>query len=303
MVSGLGLVLTLATFLQDEQKLEIQKHGLTAIASSSDGKTVAVGGADGNVTILSGDPPKKTSSFQAHRQVISAITIVGQNLVTASDDGSIKVWNLETRELVRTLRKDVEPVSAMSFAPDGKLVAIASTEKTVRLLDASSGEERLELKGSKHLVFACSISPDGKLVAAGSADGMIRLWSLPEGNEKYSWQAHSAPVTTVVWSSDGAALLTCSEDTKAVLWDPVKQAKLLTLEGHAKAVTGAQFVQKRIVTVSDDATVRTWHYTDGKQLNVVSADKPVKGIALLEKGRVVCSVMDGSVHILEIKQK
>jgi WD40 repeat protein len=97
--------------------------------------------------------------------------------------------------------------------------------------------------------------------------------------------------------------MTCSEDAKAVLWDPLKQTKTLTLEGHSKSVTGAALLKKRIVTISDDTTIRTWNHADGKPISVVNAGKHVKSITALGTSCVACSVMDGSVIIVEVKQE
>ncbi|OCK85523.1 WD40 repeat-like protein, partial [Lepidopterella palustris CBS 459.81] len=68
------------------------------------------------------------------------------------------------------------------FSPDGKLVASASGDMTVRLLwDPASGQARVTLKGHTDGVSAVAFSPDGKLVASASSDKTVRLWDPATG--------------------------------------------------------------------------------------------------------------------------
>src|SRR5688572_22615923 len=69
-------------------------------------------------------------------------------------------------------------IFSLAFAPDGKMLASASKDRSVRLWDATSGEEIRALNGHGSDVLRIAISPDGKQLASGGADGTLRIWNV-----------------------------------------------------------------------------------------------------------------------------
>jgi WD40 repeat protein len=68
----------------------------------------------------------------------------------------------------------------VAFSQDGKRVVSGSGDKTVRIWDAASGEQQLELKGHSDWVTSVAFSQDGKRVVSGSDDKTVRIWNIPE---------------------------------------------------------------------------------------------------------------------------
>src|SRR5204862_29931 len=94
----------------------------------------------------------------------------GKRLASASQDGTVKVWDVETRRELRTYTGHTEMVRAVAFSPDGKLIASAGGDKDIRLWEADTGKDIRPLKGHTEFVTGIAFSPDGTHLASGGAD-------------------------------------------------------------------------------------------------------------------------------------
>src|SRR5262249_25463262 len=102
----------------------------------------------------------------------------GNTLASASEDKTIRLWDVKTGKKKKTLNghtNAVYGVSYVAFSPDGRMLASGGDDKTIRLWDVKTGKELDVLKGAG-TVTSLSFSPDGKTLASGSTDGAVRLW-------------------------------------------------------------------------------------------------------------------------------
>jgi transcription initiation factor TFIID subunit 5 len=87
-----------------------------------------------------------------------------------------------------------DSIYAMAVSPDGATLASGGTDGTVKLLDLSSGRERLALKGHVGPVFSLAFSQDGKLLVSGGVDGTVRLWRAASEEELAGANVSSMPL-------------------------------------------------------------------------------------------------------------
>ncbi|KAK4907944.1 hypothetical protein LTR49_023093 [Elasticomyces elasticus] len=159
-------------------------------------------------------------------------------------------------------------MSALLFAPlQSNTVASGSGDRTVRLWDAATGEERQKLEGHDSLVQAVAFSPDGKTVASGSHDKTVQLWDAATGEERQKLEGHDYWVKAVAFSPDGKTVASGSGDRTVRLWDAATGEERQKFEGHEREVTTVAFSPdgKTVASGSWDRTVRLWEAATGEE--------------------------------------
>ncbi|WP_392535777.1 hypothetical protein [Nostoc sp. C117] len=148
-------------------------------------------------------------------------------------------------------------VKGVSFSPDGKTIATASSDNTARLWTLN-GQLLQEFKGHQGEVYSVSFSPYGKTIATASGDKTARLWTL-NGQLLQEFKGHQGEVYSVSFSPDGKTIATASSDKTARLWTLNGQL-LQEFKGHQGGVRGVSFSPdgKTIATASFDKTARLW---------------------------------------------
>ncbi|MBE8969174.1 PD40 domain-containing protein [Nostocales cyanobacterium LEGE 12452] len=148
-------------------------------------------------------------------------------------------------------------VWGVSFSPNGKTIATASSDKTARLWTLN-GQLLQEFKGHQGSVNSVSFSPDGKTIATASSDKTARLWTL-NGQLLQEFKGHQGYIRSVSFSPDGKTIATASLDTTARLW-MLNGQLLQEFKGHQGLVCCVSLSPdgKTIATASFDETARLW---------------------------------------------
>jgi WD40 repeat protein len=111
---------------------------------------------------------------------------------------------------------------SVSFSPDGKRIVSGSEDKTLKVWDSQTGQEKLTFKGHSEPVSSVSFSPDGKRIVSGSgrvASGEIKVWDAQTGQETLTLTGHSDWVESVSFSPDGKRIVSGSLDGTVKVWD------------------------------------------------------------------------------------
>ncbi|MEG3938946.1 MULTISPECIES: WD40 repeat domain-containing protein [unclassified Microcoleus] len=150
---------------------------------------------------------------------VSAIAIGadGQTLVSGGQDRTIKVWELQTGKLKKTLRSDSGAINDLAIAPDGKTVVSGSGDRLVRIWDITSDRPPQILKGHSGSVLHLRIASDGKTVisVADGIDREIKVWDIATGKQKAILPyTHFDDI-----SPDGKTVLFTLPSSKLVAWD------------------------------------------------------------------------------------
>ena len=157
-------------------------------------------------------------------------------------------------------------VWSVAWSPDGQTLASGSSDKSIKLWDVASGQEKATLAGHSGGVVEVAWSPDGKTLASGSQDRSVKLWDSTTGKEQATLAGHSGSVLSVAWSPDGQTLAGGSWDDTVTLWNPVTGKEKLTLVGHSGRVRRVAWSPdgQSLASGSDDKSIKLWDVASGK---------------------------------------
>jgi WD40 repeat protein len=186
-------------------------------------------------------PPGRSLPGHAKSVLAVEFTHDGKTLVSSSRDSTIKLWDIATGELKRTMTQHTADVYSLAFSPDGSLMASGSVDMKIILWDAKTFEPVRTLlghtKGPKGSgVREVEFSPDGKTLASVSEDNTFRLWDVASGDLKVTRKEHTDKVKGLAYYPDGNTIATGSHDKTIRLWDAKTGEPKQVMTGHKDVI-------------------------------------------------------------------
>jgi WD40 repeat protein len=288
--------------------------GVHGVAFSPDGRMLATASSDGTARLWDPATGGCLRTLTGHTDEVHGVAFSpdGRLLATASGDGTARLWDPATGDCLRTLighhpaayaavtgskrRPHVVRVTrpgqvrGVAFSPDGRLLATASDDETVRLWDPATGDCLRTLTGHDRWVIDVAFSPDGRQLATASNDRTARLWDPASGDCLRTLTGHTSGVNHVAFSPDGHLLATASDtfDQTARLWDPATGDCLRILTGDA--VWGVAFSPDgRLLATASGYETQLWDPATGECLRTLTSDNVFQGVAFSPDGRLLAA--------------
>jgi WD40 repeat protein len=248
-------------------------------------------------------------------------------IASSSEDGTIKIWNVSTGKLLKTLQGHMGSIWSVAWSAvlttdwqeNNIIIASSGADQTVRLWNAFTGKLLMTLKGSNNSVRCaswnsisksakqnCSTSIGYNLVS-GTNDRIVRLWRIDIDEEMIlrELSGHTHWILSAAWSSDGAMVASSSADQTIKLWNIATETPLKTLRGHSNWSWSIAWNMDGtlLVSGSDDQSVKLWDVQTGNVLKSFQGHADwVRAVTWSPDGTMVASgSYDHSVKIWDVQ--
>ena len=165
-----------------------------------------------------------------------------------------------------------ENIASLAFSPDGKLLASAGWDRTIKLWNAVTGRQIKSLTDNDSGgFFTIAFSPNGKMLASGNANNNITFWDIETGRVIKTLKGHTGYVQSIAFSSNGKFLASGSDDKTVKIWNLETGQVLNTLESHTDLVKSIAFSadNRFLISGSKDKTIKIWNATTGQLLKSI----------------------------------
>ena len=252
---------------------------LISTVFSPDGRRALTAGEDKVIRLWDLSSGNLIKEFKGHTEWVFSLAFApdGRSFYSTSGgpdiwhdgkDSAVRVWDVETGQVLRKLEGHKGRVLSVAISPDARQV-LTGGDTSVILWDASDGKIIRRLTGHTGLLARVSFLPDGKRAVSGSFDKTIRLWDLATGKEIHRFTGHPKEITWLDVSPDGRRVLSSDYNGHELrLWDLDKREEITRVDLGNIGPTRGSF--------SADGRFAIWPGTEGS-LIVYEFPKPEQG--------------------------
>jgi WD40 repeat protein/serine/threonine protein kinase len=225
----------------------------------------------------------------------------GKQVAASLANGSVRIWDLKSRQVVLTLCGHFHVVGGIDFSPRENLLASGNSDGTVLLWDSKTGTVLRKLTGHTDGVQDVRFSPDGRRLYSASEDGLVIVWDPATGQALRTLRGHKDLVYQVAVSPDGRKLASASMDGTVKVWDEATGQELLTFPNHASGALCVAFSPdgRRLASGGWDMTVQLWGPETGQvERTLRGHTSHVSGVVFSPDGRrLVSTGSDGDIRL------
>lgn len=282
------------------------------LAFSPDGALLAGAGLGGVVQLWDTKTFQPAGTLEKHAAPIWALAFSRQGvLASGSADRTVKLWHLSGTKPATDLTTSwsgARPILAAAYAPDGAVLAVATTDKTIHIREAKSGDVLMVLPGHTDQVTCLAFSPNGKTLASGSKDRTVKLWDRAAGEIQHTLTGHTEAVQSLTFIPGGPRLASAGADGTIHFWDADAGKEQAVLHAHAAPIAALACAPDGQILASGgaDRAIKLWDLTGGEprpaQRAPFNSDAAIRVLAFSESGMLASASDDGAVRLWNLDQ-
>ena len=255
-----------------------------------------------SVSLLA-SPLKLVKTLSEHTDMVWSVALSQdeQKLVSGSEDGTIKVWDLNTGQLNGTIDAQAGAVRSVAISADGTTLVSGHGDGTIKAWDLATGKLRYTLAGHTSSVWSVALSRDGKTLVSGSEDSSINVWNTETERLVRTLTGSEGAVYSVALSSYEKTIVSAGADRTIKAWDIQTGRLLQNMEGHGDTVRSLSISPngQTLASASWDSTIKTWNLQSGELLKTLEGhrDRVVSVAFSPDGGTLTSASLDKTVKV------
>ncbi len=215
-----------------------------------------------------------------------SVSADGAILATAGADNTVKIWDVASMRLLRTLSRHQADLFAVALSQDGSLLASSGYDRQVIIWDVQTGRVLKETQEHTQPVTALDFSRSGNLLATASRDSTVQIWDLNRDVLPRRLRGHTASINDVAFGPRDYLIASAGSDRQIFLWEASSGRLLKKLTGHRQAVNSVVFSKDGnfVASASDDGDLRIWSTATGQVLKALPQGAACQTVDFSDQG-------------------
>jgi len=229
------------------------------LALSPDGTLLAIGGGAAGVRLWDTRTGKHVRALTGPSELNTLAFGPNGTVAGGGIQGKVWLWNSVSGRKIRVLRVGEAGVGALTFSPDGTVLATSTWSGEVWQRYTDTGNLINKVAGAGFGESALAYSPDGTVLAQSTPDGLVRLLHAASGDRIATLRGHEGAVNAVVFGPGGHTVVTGGADGTVRLWDAVSGEPVMDLKGQTGPVLSLGLRgDGTLLSVGADSSIRSW---------------------------------------------
>ena len=231
--------------------------------------------------------------IKAHDKVVNHLEVTNNmdTLISCSDDKTIKIWNLNSLNLIKILEGNIDAVIDLDISMNSRNLYSFSKDNKIIKWDLISGEIIAFFEGNNSYLSGIEISNNDSILVSYSLDGIIKYWNTKTTSIIDSISTNQLFISDLKFSPNGEYMTTCSWDKTIKFWHFQSKLLINEFESYSNLLTAAVFSKdSMLIFSSKDGYIKVWNLKNsGKVESFLAHSGWIKTIAVSEDCKYLVS--------------